>query len=55
MPLKTAASPTRSRVESSQAPQRLERSVIRAIVPSIRSEKTKQVMKTVPQKKWWVG
>ena len=50
IPPKTAASPTRSRVESSHAPQRLERSVIRAMVPSIRSENTKQVMTMVPQK-----
>jgi hypothetical protein len=49
-PEKTAASPTRSSVESSQAPQRLVLSVIRAIVPSMRSEKTNAVMNTVPQK-----
>lgn len=50
MPPKTAESAARSSVESRNAPQRLERPDWRAMVPSIRSEKTKRVMITVPQK-----
>lgn len=49
-PPKIAPSATRSSVESRNAPQRLERPSCRAILPSIRSEKTKSVMTTVPQK-----
>lgn len=49
-PPKTAPSATRSRVESRNAPQRLERPACRAMLPSTRSEKTNKVMTTVPQK-----
>ena len=48
-PRNTAASCTRSRVESRNAPQRPVDPASRAMIPSTRSENTNAVMKSVPQ------
>ena len=49
-PANRAPSATRSRVESRKLPHRPPRCCIRAMMPSMTSEKMNAVMNTVPQK-----